>query len=398
VSAIVILLVALGAIFVLVGSGGVSTDVSLPESVVSSTPEPSVTPTIVPSADVWTLDETQQQKTWTYTDDQGVTARIVSASYPMEELAAGFQVEPPAEDSALPTLDTLQKIREALTAQLGITPDSSITFSEPAIQLIGGVPVALMRLKIPAGSSASIPAGFDYGLALIDQGDNQVNFASYDREAEPSDEVFGLFEAWLEAHATELATPEEPEAIGTEEAISVAPAERWAEVADGQYAYTGGGIYAQFIYSVMTLEEFVAQTALEVPAADSETPLLDILAQIRGTLEEQVASQGLTISEEQVQGPEMSEINGVPAGFLRVNIPSTPGDESTAIPGLDLALYLIDLGDGRVNALQYVLRGDVNEDVFNDFLAWVEVNKEMLTNPPVEVPAATEEATAESGE
>ncbi|MBN1202325.1 MAG: hypothetical protein JXJ20_10760 [Anaerolineae bacterium] len=218
---IAVLLAVTGLVFILVGSGGVSTGVFLPDPTHTLTPTPS--PDVEApqgSADHWTEMAPGQ---FVYAPDPDVPVSESSAQigYQIVALEAFWEqvgIEAPAEDAPYPLLDVLEQMRAAFESQideLGLVmgPDD---LQGPMIELFGTVPIALLRVQIqPQVSPSGQPfSGLDLVLGLVERGEGEINAIQYSYQAEPDPVIYADFRAWLTENAADLAglTEEESEA------------------------------------------------------------------------------------------------------------------------------------------------------------------------------------------
>jgi hypothetical protein len=462
-AAIVILLVVLGAVFVLVGHAGVATSVYLAQS----TP----TPLPLPSADHWTENAPGQL---TYNDPilpAQLTYRVVT----LTEFVQGNGLQPPAADSQTPLTDALTQLRAVLEdllveQQFTTAPDS---IDGPTTLTIQGVPVEMLRLKLqPQTRSTGEPfPGTDIALALIDLGGGQIDLIQYSLNAEPSLVAYQDFMAWLDANAQRLSSLEAlttptptpaaeateaveptaeatealapaaeateaapaaetteavtPAAEATEEAVSAASTEEatpapeateaatpaaestepsassalsasnWVEVNPGVLAYAGDpNVQAQLGYQTVPLEQFILMAGLQTPAEGVEVPTLDLLQQMRATIEVQLGTFALASGPDAFEGPLTETVGGVQMETLHIQIaPQAASQEgSPDFPGLDLAFALIDLGDGNLSTVQYFLQAEPSPAAYADYRVWLEANAATLAVPPPEATAPATEA------
>ncbi len=208
-------------------------------------------------------------------------------------------------------------------------------------------------------------------------------------EAAPAATQEATAEATVEATAKSASAP-----AATQEAaaISTTPsATNWVEISPGQVLYARNPeASAQINYTAFNTEDFVTSSQLEMPAADSETPALDILNQMKAKLDGELTTMGLAVADDAFTGPEIETISGVETALVRMKIgPQTVGGQQ--FPGIDLVLALIDHGDGTITAMQYMLQGPPDDTIYEDVRAWLEDNAERLATLEPEA-AATEAA------
>ena len=107
---------------------------------------------------------------------------------------------------------------------LKVEPDA---VEPPVVEKFGGVPVAMLRIKVP---SQALPDGRDFpGLdlveGLVENGEDDVTFLEYSLGDDPDPIVYNDFRAWLEANAPRLAGQEEDEPAAEEAATEEPPDE-----------------------------------------------------------------------------------------------------------------------------------------------------------------------------
>jgi len=479
--AIAVLLVALGIIFLLVGNAGVSTGVFLPEPTLTPIP-PTATPLPDPAADHWSESAPGQVA---YTADAERSAQIAYQTMPLDTFIEQRQLDAPAEDAALPLLDLLQQRADLYVAQieelqLKVEPDA---VEPPVVEKFGGVPVAMLRIKVP---SQALPDGRDFpGLdlveGLVENGEDDVTFLEYSLGDDPDPIVYNDFRAWLEANAPRLAGQEEDEPAAeeaateeppdedaaaepeaTEEAVepadeeataepspeadqeateesaepadeptaeeatgeptpepdletteeAAAPADAevaaapeqeattergWTEVGEGQYVHTTT-TNAYVGYYPSTTAEMSGQLGIEAPADDAEEPLLDMVIAAKNDLEFQVTELGVSFAEGSVEGPEMREYDSIPVAYFHATIDPFTAAQDQTYPGQEMALGIIDQGDGNIQLvqMQYIFEADPDPGIYADFLTWLEDNAAMLAVRAESDDAAPQpEATAE---
>jgi len=207
-AALTILLVALAIVFVLVGETGVSTGVFLPEPTLTYTPTVGPTPTPLPdpAAENWTEIGPNQ---WTYAGDTEGTAQLSARPQNFDTFVTTNGLTLPAEDSAYPLLDVLGQMRTELASQaeemsLELAPDA---FTGPQLEIVDGVPVAMLRVSINAQENEDGQAfpGLDLAWAFIERGENEISFVEYAFRGDPDPVVYNDFRAWLEANIANLA-------------------------------------------------------------------------------------------------------------------------------------------------------------------------------------------------
>ncbi len=205
IAALAVLLVGLGVVLVLVGDAGVSTGVfSTATPVPTSTPSP--TPLPEASADNWAASAPGQLA---YSADPNINAQVVyQTAASLDELAGLTGLEAPAADDPYPLITMLTKICDELTTQatdfqLALAPDA---FTGPAIEIVGNVPVASMRVQVGPQTTGDGQefAGLDLTQMFIQHPDGQITFLQYVLRGEPNRVVYADFRAWLSTNITDI--------------------------------------------------------------------------------------------------------------------------------------------------------------------------------------------------
>ncbi len=436
--ALVGLFVALAVVFVLVGNAGVSTGVFLPEPTVTYTPTVGPSPTPVPegTAGNWTEVGTGQLS---YAGTGGQQATI---QYQMLSLAdfvassSGLQLPP--DGTALPELDVLTQIRDQIKDQmdqLGLVAASD-TFTGPLVEKINGIPVTLFRFAVGAQprSDGNMFNGTDTALILIPAGD-QYMLVQYQLPGPPDATVYNDFLAWLGANAADLvatvatptpaaaefgtptepaATPEATETSATPEATEAAPTAEesatpepttaaaavpsstnrsgdWAEAQPGQWTNTANP-NAIILYNQSTVPEFAQNMGVDVPdTADTQAAIDTLLQSARDQLQAQIDQLGISVDAENFVGPQTDTVNDVPVSYIHIaSSPETLSD-GTANQMQELAIAMIDIGDGQIRVVNLIYQGEPDEGLFNSFMTWIGDNIALLTTPDAVVPTAVPE-------
>ncbi|NDJ78990.1 MAG: thioredoxin domain-containing protein, partial [Chloroflexi bacterium] len=148
-----------------------------------------------------------------YAPNPQTPAIIVVDHTTVEAFAANAEMTLPPADAAFPLLDLLEQAQGQLTGQansLGLVWSPEDAFDGPAVELIGNVPVARMRLQLGPQFDANgqFFPGIDISWALIDQADGGLAVVLYQYQGEASPVIFADFEAWLVANAAALADTE----------------------------------------------------------------------------------------------------------------------------------------------------------------------------------------------
>ncbi len=186
------------------------------------------------------------------------------------------------------------------------------------------------------------------------------------------------FETFDRIIQDELARASDAGAPDTDAAAEPAApsAANWSEAAPGQYMHTNAN--ALIIYEITSLESFVLDSGLAMP--DSDTPLLDVLAQAEDSLQGQVAEMGLASDDDPFTGPQHQQIGEMQVAALRLMLPSQFDGQGQFFAGIDTVWMLIDRADDGMSLVIYQYEGDPSPAVYDDFLAWLAANMGMLTS------------------
>lgn len=447
----IILLATLSLVFILVSGVDLQTNVFSAEPTATAIP-PTPTTAAAGSADNWQQDENQPTR-WTYTGQEGIPAELVVEEMTLAQVATSLQASPPAADAPLPLLDILGQFREGVAAELGPTVQISepsiqvfggvpvallhITSEADEATFPTGIDYTLALVDQDDDNVTYIQSVYQgppndqlyqdfrawldtYAPEFAAAGDAAETTAdatpapadstpSSDATAAPGEqpESGTATEAAPTPIAAEPTTvptaepaadtnPEAPAAEPTGEprteadATPAAAQPTWTEVGPGQVLYTGSpDVLAQIVYGQVRLEDFVAQGSLEMPAGDSDAPTLDVLQQVIDQLTQQIEAQDIALAEDAITGPEMLTFGDVPVALARVKIgPQTLAD-GQPFPGNDLGLGLIDVGDGQLQTVQFLMQGEPDDVIYEQFLSWLTDNVEMLAVPEDLAPTAT---------
>jgi hypothetical protein len=181
-------------------------------------------------------------------------------------------------------------------------------------------------------------------------------------------------------------------------------AEKWSEEQPGTLTYADSSIPARILHQTMTLDDFIQQNQLQSPTQTAPFSFLEVLDQLRASIEDQAASLGLAVTPDTFTGPEIELIGNTPVALLRATIP--PQTEATGgqqFPGIDLALVFVDRGNGEVSLVQYNLQGEKSLVAYSDFMAWLIANMADLSGQAPETTGTpggtpgTESATPQPG-
>ncbi len=175
-------------------------------------------------------------------------------------------------------------------------------------------------------------------------------------------------------------------------------AEHWTEGDAGVLTYTADAtLQAQASYETSTLDDFVTQVGIEAVPADTKYPLANALEQFKTVLEGQIAEGGYTVAPDAFTGPDIKIIGDEAVNLLRVQIPPQTTASGTEFPGVDLAQFLVDKGDGNMLWMQFVLRGALNSAPYDDFLVWMDVHlPDLMKAPDTTATPAAETPVAET--
>lgn len=174
--------------------------------------------------------------------------------------------------------------------------------------------------------------------------------------------------------------------------VASGTAANWVASSDGVLAYAPDpAIDAQVAYLVDTMDAMAAQFGVAVPSDDAALPLLDLSQQIYDGLKASATDGGLAIDVD--EPPVVKLIGDAPVAIFHVSVlPQETTEGSFA--GRDMALGFA--GDPeQLWVFQYVLNGEANPAIYQDFLAWMAANTADLIAPEAE---ATAEASAEATE
>jgi hypothetical protein len=209
--------------------------------------------------------------------------------------------------------------------------------------------------------------------------------------AEPDDEPA--------PETTEEPAGDEPAPDATDEPAgeAAAPTSGWTEVGPGQYLHATTS-NAFVVHEASTVDGFSGQLGIEPPGDDAEEPALDILIAAKNDLEFQVTEIGASFAEDSVEGPEMREYDSVPVAYYHAALDPTTTAEGQPFPGQELALVIIDQGDGNIRLIQmqYIYEAERDPVIYADFQTWLEDNAAaLLALVGAEEPAPQPEVTVE---
>jgi hypothetical protein len=187
-----------------------------------------------------------------------------------------------------------------------------------------------------------------------------------------------------------------------------ASADNWTSSGSGQLTYSADpNVNAQIVYQTApSLDQLVSLTGLTAPAADDPYPLISLLNEIHDELTSQANDSQLTLAPDAFTGPVIEIIANTPVAEMRLQVaPQTTGTGQD-FGGLDLVQMFMQHPDNdQITFLQYVVRGEPNQVVYDDFRAWLSANiGDVLaqqppapTPTPTATPEVTEQATPEAG-
>ncbi len=204
--ALVVLLVALGAVFALANDAGVQTHVFLPDPTAtpSPTPLPTMTPMPAGSADNW---GPANETTYLYKGEAEGEGTISIDRMNFEEFLMVSGLEAPPEDDPYPLLTLQKQLRDILeegAQQLNLQL-APFGITGPSIELIGGVPVAMLHVRaIPQTlADGREYEGQEMVFAWAQSGEDIVR-ADLNFKGAPSETMYNDYRAWLEEHMPEL--------------------------------------------------------------------------------------------------------------------------------------------------------------------------------------------------
>ncbi len=236
--ALVVLLVALGAVFALTSDTGVQTHVFLPNP--TETPTPTLQPTMTPlpagSADNW---EQATETTYQYTGEAEGDGTISVDRMNLAQFIEVAGLDAPADDDPYPLMALQEQLRSILedgAQQLNLQL-APFGITGPSIELIGDMPVTMLHVRaIPQTMADGTEyEGQEMVFAWTQSGEDIVR-ADLNFKGAPSETIYNDYRAWLEENMPKLAAPPEeddgenaadatPEADATEAAPTAQPTE-----------------------------------------------------------------------------------------------------------------------------------------------------------------------------
>jgi len=226
--ALVVLLVALGAVFALANDAGVQTHVFLPDPTATPvpTPHPPMTPIPAGNADNW---EMATENTYLYKGEAEGEGTISVDRMNLEEFIAIAGLEAPPEDDPYPLLSLLGQLRSILedgAQQLNLQL-APFGITGPSIEMIGGLPVAILHVRaIPQTlADGTEYEGQEMVFAWAQSGEDIVR-ADLNFKGAPNEVMYNDYRAWLEANMPDLAAP--PEEASADETTDEAATEATA--------------------------------------------------------------------------------------------------------------------------------------------------------------------------
>jgi hypothetical protein len=413
IAALAILIVTLGVVLALVGSGGMKNDVFLAED----TP----TPLPPPNAANWSAAEPGAM---TYVDPN-LPAQIIYQTVSLDELIELTGFERPAADDPDPLTTLVGQLRASLEdqitqAQLAVEPGA---LSGPTPEVIGGLNAVTMRVIIAPQEGAGGPfPGLDLERMLIQQADGQLTIVDYALRGEFSPVPYADYRVWLAQNVAQLpameepvsaeptpaapdatpgaeatpaadATPEpdatseaaEPGVVATEAAAE--PTEKWLEVTQGQVVYVSNPS-AAILYFASATDEFVQSLNLELAAGEPTSPLEEVMTLLYAQLEKQLQDEGISLEGGSFEGPITEDLNGVPFIYVRLTFQTQTVADGTELPGQETVLGVLDQGENRVTAIRFAYQGEADPAIYADFREWLNENSARLSALEIEEPAA----------
>ncbi|WP_119066810.1 hypothetical protein [Aggregatilinea lenta] len=178
-----------------------------------------------------------------------------------------------------------------------------------------------------------------------------------------------------------------------EASASSGTAANWVESTPGTLTYAADAERdAAVQYLVGAVATVAGQIGAQAPADDSTYPLLDVTQQLGDAVVGQLGQIGLTYDE---TPPAIQMIGDVPTAVVRFNIPPQTMTTGENYPGFDLAYLLIGGGDESA-AFLYQVSGEVDETIYQDFLAWLAENGAALVTPEAQPTAEATESAPEA--
>lgn len=424
-AALAVLLVMVGAAFVLTSEAGVNT------TVLSA--DPTATPLPAPSAANW--QETQPglgQYQYIGSTQNMVMLNVQYTTFNEFLLANGM--EAPAEDAATPLLDVMINLEADIQQSAdenGLVTDPDLAVG-PQVEDFGGVPVTLMRLTVPpqTGPAGQTFPGVEFILAWVLQ-DGQMARAEVQYQGTPEPMIYYDFRAWLEENAPSLVEQLQANAADAAEAsapaedtppadtedtppadtsdtstqppadtstpgdddTSAAPAEDtgpWVEVIPGMYQHVTAPDSTLLGIDPFTLDELAAGVGYVVPENEAISAL-DIMEFQAGLIQDQFDAAAGQFEPGEINGPTETEVEGVPLITLSFTITVDNGVTSNH---QYTYLALVPVGDDFVNAVtfQYIYEGDADQQIFDDYDAWLVENIEDLATMPDDAAAVDDTA------
>ena len=202
-----------------------------------------------------------------------------------------------------------------------------------------------------------------------------------------------------------------PTATPSPTPLPEASGDNWAVSAPGQLTYAADpNIGAQIVYqTAASMDELTSLTGLAAPAADDPYPLITMLTEIYDELTTQASDSQLVLAPDAFTGPVIEIVEDIPVSMMRLQLNAQTTGAGQEFPGLDLVQMFIQHPDDQITFVQYVLSGEPNQAVYNDFRAWLSANitdivaeqaaataTPEVTPAPTTEPGATEQATPEA--
>jgi|GEM_PF-2711610 len=422
--AIVVLLVAVGAVFVLVGAGGVNTAAhSAASTPVPPTTIPTSTPLPEGSADAW-MEVSPGE--WSYTADPNLNILLNDTAMGLPEMAQALGVEAPAEDADFPAWDLLENTKALIQEQIAGTPtESTLQLDGPTMKVYQNVAVAflyliaqeegtpstktivgmfeessgnmhLVQAQFPLENNAQLNADFEAWLdqlvgklAVTPEATEEAPATTEEAATPAATEEAAAVPAATEEAAAPAATEEVVVPVTTEEAAVVEPlGEGWV-LTNENYVYVADpSIDAQMSYEITTLDNYIANSMLQAPADAAAAPFEDLLSQIRTQIEAQITQMALALEEGQFVGPLTEDFGSVSTTYIRFQISPQTMSDSTPFEGTDQIYALVDGGDGRLISLRFSTAGEPSEAAFEAFKSFIATNADVFTTPDAAIIAS----------
>ena len=419
IAALAVLLVGMGAVLFLVGDAGVQTSVYSADN--TATPLPTVTPTPIPAiaADEWSA-VTGQPDAWEYLEAGASLATIQKGTTTLAELTGGL----PLENEALPILAALELIRADLEGRIAsLPPEVTATIDGPHLQLVGDIPVSLLRFTVISASATDESADTveDVALVFFDESEEQITYVQYSQSGPRNERLYPGFMTWLTENAPDLAPSDAEESDessdtgaeddgdadadadadtdtdadtggdadtdadadadtgstdGDEASGDISTNETWIELAPGQLYYAANpDTNASIVHAPITMAEVLGN--LDVDPASDEAPetVEELLTLLKTTTEANMEADGLVVgTDATIEGPVFSTAGDVPLSHLEIDVAASTDATGQELPSQTVYQYLIDLGEGNLYFIQFTYIGEIDPKLEIDFQTWLNEN------------------------